>query len=376
MGRRMGSLALLAALFLSTPVINEAARGSTTAIEIQSIDLEETQVEGSRGAALGIGRDGTLYLGGGESGDTLYSFSNGSLSSLGKISTPRERLRDSRFGPTDVALLKENDEQIDLLISYPQLSTSAKCVRLVVFRYTLNQDANKTVAKHLTKKERWFRGNPCVPVGAVQHAAGRIEIINERSAFLTTGDLGYRKINDRSARGFLGGVFKITAKKVEQISQGHRNPQGILLVDQNLYISEHGPRGGDEINLIQKGKDYGWPFVTLGAAYGPGDYVRPERPGTHDGYERPLIAWVPSVAPTELVQLPLGNRWGNLQDSIVMGTLAEESLIFLRLNSTTKITEIQREYLGERVRDLEIGANDEMVASTDSGKLLFITRKS
>lgn len=341
-------------------------------LEIQSVDIVRTQVEGSRGAALGIDSLGRIYLGGGERGDKLFLFDQGQLKDLGRISKSKERLRDSRFGPTDVAILKESERRIDFLISYPQLSRSGNCARLVVFRYSLDLIPDQ----RLDKKERWFRGDPCVSVGAVQHAAGRIEIIDERSAFLTTGDLGYRKINDRTARGLLGGVFKITAKKIEQISEGHRNPQGILLVGKNLYISEHGPRGGDEINLIEKGKDYGWPFVTLGAAYGPGDYVRPENPGSHEGYEKPLIAWVPSVAPTELVQLPAINRWGDLQGSLVMGTLAEESLIFLELNSARKIIETGREYIGERIRDLEIGSDGELIASTDSGKVLFVTLRS
>jgi hypothetical protein len=376
MRRHFAFLATLASLLIASLALPGSGHAQTPAFEIQSIDLQGTQVEGSRGAALGIGRDGTLYLGGGGRGDTLFAFSEGSLQSLGKISTQKERLRDSRFGPTDVAILSEGQDHIDFLISYPQLSNSGKCVRLVVFRYRLNQLDNQATKVRLTKKERWFRGNPCVPVGAVQHAAGRIEIIDEKSAYLTTGDLGFRKINDRSARGLLGGVFKISARKVEQISEGHRNPQGILLVGKNLYISEHGPRGGDEINLIESGKDYGWPFVTLGAAYGSGDYVRPENPGSHQGYEKPLIAWVPSVAPTELVQLPTGSRWGDLQESIVMGTLAEESLIFLRMKSSKEIAETQREYIGERIRDLEIGADGELVASTDSGKVLLITRKN
>jgi aldose sugar dehydrogenase len=172
----------------------------------------------------------------------------------------------------------------------------------------------------------------------------------------------------------LGGVFRITKNRTEQISEGHRNPQGILLMGKSLYISEHGPRGGDEINLIVRGKDYGWPFVTLGQAYSSGDYVRPESPGTHAGYAKPLVSWVPSVAPTELVRLPRVPAWGDRGGMIVMGTLAEESLVFLERKTKRRITEVERQFIGERIRDLEIGANGEMIATTDSGKILFISR--
>ena len=361
----------LLTMFLLLALLSPLPVKADSNLEIQSIKVTQTQVEGSRGAALAVGSDGTLYLGGGEKGATLFRFFDGTLEPIGRISTQRERLRDLRFGPTDVAILGEDASGIDFLISYPQLGPSRNCVRLVVYRYRYES----TSTTPFRKKERWFQGTPCVPVGAVQHAAGRIEVIDQDSAYLTTGDLGFRSIDDRKKRGTLGGVFKISRTKVEQLSQGHRNPQGILLIGKNLYISEHGPRGGDEINLIEPGKDYGWPDVTYGAPYGPGDYIKPGISGSHEGFTKPLITWVPSVAPTELVQIPSDRQWGDMKDQVVMGTLIEESLIFLELTSKRRIKEVRREYIGERIRDLEIGTDGALVASTDSGKLLFITRK-
>lgn len=370
--RKSHLLALLASSLLAAS-LTSSSHANEFKLDIESVNARQTQVEGSRGAALAIGSDGTLYLGGGERGDTLFSYQDGEFSTLGTISTQDERNRDSRFGPTDVAILKESAEEIDFLISYPQLNSEERCVRLVAFRYRL--DKGSTTGQALTKDEQWFEGKPCVPVGAVQHAAGRIEVINENAAYITTGDLGFRSINDREARGWLGGVFRITKEKTRQLSEGHRNPQGILRIGKNLYISEHGPRGGDEINLIESGKDYGWPFVTFGEPYSSGDYVRPDSTGTHAGYTKPLISWVPSVAPTELVRLPRTTQWGNKRGAIVMGTLAEESLIFIERTSKRKMKEIERIYIGERIRDLEVGANGELIATSDSGKILFITRR-
>lgn len=360
------TLSAIASLLLSLL----APAHAKTNLEIDSVDVRQSQVEGARGAALAIGRDGTIYLGGGIRGDTLFTYRDGTLASIGKISEVGERLRDPRFGPTDVAILKEGSTEIQLLISYPQLNEEKRCVRLVAFRYSID-----LTIQTLVKQEQWFQGRPCVPIGAIQHAAGRIEVINEKSAYITTGDLGYRRINDRAAREWLGGVFRVTKDRTEQLSQGHRNPQGILLIGKNLYISEHGPRGGDEINLIEKGKDYGWPFVTLGQPYSSGDYIQPDATGTHAGYARPLLSWVPSVAPTELIRLPKTPQWGDIGGQIVMGTLAEESLIFIERTSRRNMKEVERHYIGERVRDLDNGSNGEMVATTDSGKLLFISRK-
>lgn len=348
-------------------------------LEIFSVDAKITQVEGSRGAALAVLADGTLLLGGGERGDSLFQYQDGQIEEIGKISTQSERLRDSRFGPTDIAILTETEKRATLLISYPQLNQNKRCVRLVVFHYKFDR-----VNKKVEKRERWFQGKPCVPISAVQHAAGRIAVINGKSAYITTGDLGFPQIDDRKRRGWLGGVFKINKSKVLQISNGHRNPQGILLTDEGLYISEHGPRGGDELNLIKKGRDYGWPFVTYGQAYSLGDYIRPTNPGTHKGFEEPLFQWTPSVAPTELVALPTSNSWKDYSGWIAMGTLAQQSLIFIEIlsfkNKTSntfdiKVGKVINSYIGERIRDMDLATSGELVATTDSGKLLFISLK-
>lgn len=337
-------------------------------LKVQSQDISNTLVEGGRGAALAVLKDGTLLLAGGQLGDTLFSYSNNQLVALGKISTQKERERDSRFGPTDVGVLSQSATKVQLLISYPQLQKSQQCVRLVVFRYSLDRISNQ-----VSKKERWFAGNPCVPVGAVQHAAGRIEVINSKRAYLTTGDLGFTKINQRNARGTLGAVFEISAKSSRQLSQGHRNPQGIVLVGKDLYISEHGPRGGDEINLIAAGKDYGWPFVSYGAPYSSGDYVRPTKTGTHEGFTEPLYQWTPSVAPTELVLLPQANNWGEFKNHLVMGSLAAQSLFFIELEANSKVGQVIQKSVGERIRDLELLPDNRLVATTDGGQLLYVS---
>lgn len=349
--------------------LNPAAVGEATDLQIERVDIVETQVEGSRGPALAVLKDGSLLLGGGQRGDTLFLYSQGKLQTIGKLSNQRERIRDSRFAPTDIAILKEDINTVELLISYPQLTRDRNCVRLVLFRYTLSkQDLI------LKKRELWFAGKPCVPISAVQHAAGRIEVIDPKTAYLTTGDLGFTKINQVAARGRLGGVFKVSAKSIKQISKGHRNPQGILIIGESLYISEHGPNGGDELNLIKPGKDYGWPFVSLGQAYTSSDYVKPKKSGTHEGYEKPIFYWDPSVAPTELIQLPKGANWQEYQGNIVMGTLVRQSLIFIELISPNRVGAVNTQEVGERIRDLDLLPDGKIVATTDSGKLLFISR--
>jgi glucose/arabinose dehydrogenase len=359
-------------LFISLLLVtaNNAAKANEQILEIQEKNVKSTQVESGRGAALAVLNDGSLLLGGGERGDTLFLYSQNKLITIGKVLEQNERIRDSRFAPTDIAILSEDANSAQLLISYPRLTQNPECVRLVVFRYTYSKKEQS-----IEKGERWFQGKPCVAISAVQHAAGRMQVIDSTTAYLTTGDLGYPKINRVSARGWLGGVFEIKANSIKQISKGHRNPQGIVKIGNNIYISEHGPRGGDELNLIKKGKDYGWPFVTFGQAYSSGDYVKPTKPGAHAGYEKPLYSWVPSVAPTELVQLPSGPQWKAQQSQIVMGTLAEQALIFIELLTPNKVGAVTSFDVGHRIRDLELLPDATMVATTDDGKLLLISRR-
>jgi glucose/arabinose dehydrogenase len=370
------SAGVISALLVSS---NQATALGKIKLDVKSVDTPAFLVQGDngqRGAALAQLSDGRLLVGGGKNGFTLflYEIASNAQTLLGQVASAAERLNDSRFAVTDIAVLSEVNNDFSLLISYPRYDRVKKCVSVVMYQYQLNLVAAPT----LTKGKLWFASKPCVPVNAVQHAAGRIEVINKTSAYLTVGDLGFTKIANRSARGDLGSVFKVSAgsatkSKVERISQGHRNQQGIVLIGNDLYVSEHGPRGGDELNLVTKGKDYGWPAVTYGEPYSSGDYVRPRTTGSHERFTKPLYNWVPSVAPTELIQLPTGTSWGPWAGQLVMGTLREESLVFIQLRSRASVGEVIKVDVNERIRDLEMGKNNQIIATTDTGQLLFIS---
>lgn len=366
---------IVSALFIVGLVVAPSAFGNPGVIKIsvESIDTPNVHVMGARGAAIARLSDGRLLLGGGNSGFNLflYDLNTRNETLLGRVANQRERLSDSRFAITDIAVLNESAQGAQLLVSYPQYSRAKNCISVVAYSYQVQLTDKPSVKRG----KLWFKSKPCVPVTAVHHAAGRMAVIDKSSAYLTIGDLGFPRINQPDVRGDLGSVFKISATKVERISQGHRNQQGILLIGSDLYTSEHGPRGGDELNLIEKGKDFGWPAVTYGQTYSSGDYVKPTKTGSHEGYEKPLYNWVPSVAPTELVQLPLGSQWGPWAGQIVMGTLAEQALIFIELTGRTNVGQVLSIDVGERIRDLEVGRDGSLIATTDSGKLLVINRE-
>ena len=340
------------------------------AYKSRSIATALTQGGNARGPALAVMKDDTVFLGGGRTGGEIFTFNKDgkTLRRLGSFIPTNRRLVDSRFAINDIAVLSETAAVAKLLISYPRLGASRSCVEIAVDE--LAYDRKKQSIKFVST---WYVSKPCVPISAVQHTAGRFAVIDRNSVYVSFGDLGYSLIGDRSKRGDLGSIFKLTAKSATKISEGHRNPQGILIYDKvHLLAAEHGPRGGDELNLIKEGSDYGWPFVSYGQPYGGGDYVRPEKTGTHEGYPEPLTYWVPSIAPTELVQLP-EQGWGSWNGAVVLATLKEESLVFIKINTTLQVVEKIQVDVGHRVRDLELLRNGSMLMTTDSGQLITVS---
>ena len=370
----MRRVLLVSALLLCLMPSGSAADFSNGSLSLtfstQSITKAITEGGNSRGPALAVMKDDTILLGGGQSGGEIltWNMAKSGLRSLGKFIPANRREIDSRFAINDIAVLSESAASAKLLISYPRLGKSGFCVEIAVDE--LAYDRKMQRAKFVAN---WFVSKPCVPISAVQHTAGRFAVIDKNSVYVSIGDLGFSDIDRRDERGNLGSIFKLSAKSAVRISQGHRNPQGIVLFDKKTLITaEHGPRGGDELNVITQGGDYGWPFVSYGEPYGDGDYVRPGKTGSHEGYIEPVKYWVPSIAPTELVQLPI-QGWGDWGRGLVLGTLREEVLVFMKMGEKFEVTESLNVDMGERIRDLELLSNGALIATTDSGKLIMVT---
>jgi glucose/arabinose dehydrogenase len=363
-------ISLITSLLTSTA---NAAQTPNLQIRVDDVKASTTSGGSMRGAGLAVLSNDELLLGGGKTGGEifLYNLSNKKLTKLASLISANRRVNDSRFAINDIAVLSQSQSAANLLISYPRLGLQRDCVEVVV--ENVNYDR---INQKIKRVKTWLVTKPCVPTASVQHTSGRFAVIDSKSAYVTIGDLGYTQISNRKKRGDLGSIFKISSTSVSKFSQGHRNAQGILLYNgKDLLAAEHGPRGGDELNLIKAGSDYGWPFVTYGQPYGPGDYVRPSKTGTHAGFVEPLKYWVPSIAPTELVQLPKSG-WGNWSNQLVLGTLREQVLVFMAVDEKFTVTNTVNVDIGERIRDLEVLSTGELVATTDSGKLLVINQKA
>lgn len=151
----------------------------------------------------------------------------------------------------------------------------------------------------------------------------------------------------------------------EIFSYGHRNPQGMAVhpVTGEVWTHEHGPRGGDEINVVQPGVNFGWPVVTLGIDYTGftiGDGLR-HLPGMAD----PLHHWVPSIAPSGMA-FYTGDRFSRWQGDLFVGALVQRHLARLRLVGEVVVEEERLlEGLGRRIRDVRVGPDGALWLLTD-----------
>ncbi|MDO5698185.1 MAG: PQQ-dependent sugar dehydrogenase [Dermatophilus congolensis] len=154
-------------------------------------------------------------------------------------------------------------------------------------------------------------------------------------------------------------------------SYGHRNPLGLAFdAEGNLWSSEMGPKGGDEINLIVEGKNYGWPKASNGSHY-DGSEIPDHTAG--DGFEAPKAWWTPSISPGSLM-IYSGDLFAPWKGDAFVGALSGKSLIRVHLNGTTAAV-AERWDMGERIREVEQGPDGAIWLLEDGGnaKLLKLT---
>lgn len=157
---------------------------------------------------------------------------------------------------------------------------------------------------------------------------------------------------------------------------GHRNPQGLVYdVDRNLVFShEHGPDGGDEINLIQAGKNYGWPIITYGKDYS-GARISPFT--EYPGMQQPLVDWTPSIAPSGMTVYQ-GSLFPQMRGDLLVSTLKSKEIRWVKMRGN-KVEAQQSLFsdLNYRFRDVAVHPDGSLYLLVDSseGKILRVTPK-
>ena len=227
------------------------------------------------------------------------------------------------------------------------------------------------------------------PPSSGNHYGCRIVQARDGNLFLTTGDHFRNRDEAQNLGNHLGKVIRVTpdgrapsdnpfvkqaGAKPEIWSYGHRNMQGAALHPQTgkLWTHEHGARGGDEINIAEPGKNYGWPVITWGIDYSGAKIGV----GTHrDGMEQPLKYWVPSIAPSGMA-FYTGDLFPNWRGNMFVGALAGQMLVRLEINGE-KVGQEERllQNLRERIRDVRQGPDGALYLATDNanGRILRVS---
>jgi glucose/arabinose dehydrogenase len=169
-------------------------------------------------------------------------------------------------------------------------------------------------------------------------------------------------------------TFAQAGARPELYSIGHRNPQGLAIhpTTGEVWQSEHGPRGGDELNRLQAGANYGWPTITYGLEYSGQPVGGASQQST--GLEQPVYYWDPVVSPSGMAFYS-GNRIAEWQNNLFIGALSGQHLVRLVINDNRVVGEerlLASE--GQRFRDVAQGTDGALYTVTDQGRLYRIDR--
>ena len=271
-----------------------------------------------------------------------------------------------------------------LIVSFTQWVADQDCYRTALATAPLS---GARAASDLTiSQDDWqivFATEPCLspnPLGRAINghmAGGRFRVSQDATVYLAAGDYAIdgtyspTALSQDPATSY-GKVLAIDLNTgaVDAISQGHSNMQGVVIDDQdNLYTVEHGRRGGDELNLIEAGKDYGWPQVSLGTRYnrlplqGAIDY------GRHPIFEAPVYSWLPSVAISSLTQIDdFHPAWDG---DLLAGSLAARTLFRIRMRDDRVLFD-ERIEIGARIRYVH-QHGDQIALWTDQKDVIKLT---
>ena len=240
-------------------------------------------------------------------------------------SAPDEPITWVGFRVADILLKEVSPEEFILFVSHHYLV--GDCVQFRISSTELDLENEGIIVSGDWKTE--FTANPCIEsdifgywegefpkTGGGIQAGGRMLIDGAEHLLVAVGDHSWYEWHERQMAGnpekppvvdpdsHLGKLIRIelASGEVEVVASGFRNPQGLARDSEgNLWLTEHGPQGGDELNLVRPGLDYGWPYATYGILYGNRIWPYNKAQGRHDGFEEPFFAWIPAIAISNLI---------------------------------------------------------------------------
>jgi len=291
----------------------------------------------------------------------------------------------NRFSVKDI-LVQPIASRVRILVSHMYWHRDRRCNTLRVSALETTMDS---VTAGKTGTGTWrtvFESSPCRELnvsadGRTHHvtlgAGGRLAALSDRQLLVGVGEFSAEyqapPTSTSSAIDSYGKTLSIDmgTGAVTEFTRGHRNQQGMTVApDGRIWQTEHGSRGGDELNLLTPGKNYGAPHVTYGTQYEMMVWPLSKTQGRHEGYEKPVHAWVPSIATSQLVVLS-GKSFPWWTGDLLVSTLASESLYRVRVEEG-RVIFVEPFFVGHRIRDLVETASGSIVLKTDDDFLIYI----
>lgn len=296
-----------------------------------------------------------------------------------------------------------------VFLSDAVVDTAEECVYVAVHRVGLDE----LLLDETPETNVIYRSEPCVSYAAEYRSRAPIKThLGGALAYSPVGDELYLSIGDMHlGSSTIGQAEAIGIVNVEKdyailtgetaavsavvaisspfdsatgrvFSKGLRNSLGMTVTSTDqIWLSDHGPSGGDELNKIDEGADYGWPLTSYGQPYDrsryPDDANALPAPWLDiylsdiDGTTPPAYSWTPAVAPTSVVEYP-GSGIPQWQGSLVMSSLRAESILVLS-HGSGDVVEEDRVDVGERIRDMVVTKSGALVMVTDSSRLVVVT---
>jgi len=266
-----------------------------------------------------------------------------------------------------------------IIVSHMYWNRSLKCMTVRVS--ATNLDSAALQGRSSGVWQTLYETHPCLkPIGGFDdvEVGGRLAWMPDRTLLLSTGDFGSNGLTlpavSQQMDNDYGKILQLDGKGGSQIfSSGHRNPQGLLVArDGRIWETEHGPQGGDEINLIVKGANYGWPLATYGAQYGLNYWPLSPTAHDHGSFTEPAHVFVPSVAVSDMIEMS-GRQFPLTRGDLMIASLRTQKLLRARLRGD-RVIYVKETQLDRRIRALAEGSDGRIAMWTDEGDILVMAR--
>lgn len=279
-------------------------------------------------------------------------------------------------------LAEEQNGMVRVHVAHHYWDPAGRCVALRVSSSPLLEIATAANVEWQTM----FQAQPCLPVGKMwpmgeqaDRGGGRLAHLPPQGILVTVGDHGFDGLEGvasfpQDPASSYGKVMLLDRKGgAVPFSVGHRNQQGMTVDSQGrVWTTEHGPQGGDELNLVVQGGDYGWPAVTYGVEYQTDNWPHSPDLRNHGMFREPALAFVPSAALSEVIEIRSSYlpRWTG---DLLVGSLQAGSFYRVRV-AGDRVVYSEKIDLSTRIRDVVEARDGRIVIWNDDGQVMTMTR--